>query len=268
MATATMVRPSPQPNQSSSSSHAIDSELSCISALLSLSSPRCVVRSRDSSVDADPPPRKVAKTFHSSAPSTPRGVTQPSLDPGCEAWVNRSVVLKRGKYEGRKALIVGVTTKKFRVRVQGVEHQLEFYPSMFKLSDPDPNPNHKPHGRTCPSSNPNPHPPAISGQNSTSAQHHEGQPVSEGEKDKPTQAGQVHRDTCEAGDQAAVTARAEDPRPPQLGALFLDHCHDQKKEAEVVDEELGVVAMDTDTGEMGTRSTPTSISLSELGSQR
>eukprot|EP00656_Telonema_subtile_P004834 TRINITY_DN1220_c0_g1_i1.p1 TRINITY_DN1220_c0_g1~~TRINITY_DN1220_c0_g1_i1.p1 ORF type:complete len:152 (-),score=32.21 TRINITY_DN1220_c0_g1_i1:184-639(-) len=52
---------------------------------------------------------------------------------GSGVWVNKWVRLQRGKYEGRRALIVGVTTKKFRVRVEGVEHQLEFYPSMFKL---------------------------------------------------------------------------------------------------------------------------------------
>jgi len=82
-----------------------------------------------------------------SAPNTPRGVTQPSLDPGSEVWINKWVELRRGKYQGRKAFIVGITAKKFRVRVVGVEHQLEFYPSMFKLSSgqlievPSPGPN-------------------------------------------------------------------------------------------------------------------------------
>merc|ERR1712093_562381 len=109
-------------------------ELTCISALLSLSSPKCA-RSRDSSGISQEAgrPNKIAK-LNNSAPNTPRGVTQPSLDPGSEIWINKWVELRRGKYQGRKAFIVGITAKKFRVRVVGVEHQLEFYPSMFKLS--------------------------------------------------------------------------------------------------------------------------------------
>merc|ERR1711934_1023813 len=107
-------------------------ELTCISALLSLSSPKCA-RSRDSSGFSQEVgrPNKIAK-LNNSAPNTPRGVTQPSLDPGSEVWINKWVELRRGKYQGRKAFIVGVTAKKLRVRVVGVEHQLEFYPSMLK----------------------------------------------------------------------------------------------------------------------------------------
>lgn len=57
-------------------------ELTCISALLSLSSPKCA-RSRDSSGFSQEVgrPNKIAK-LNNSAPNTPRGVTQPSLDPG------------------------------------------------------------------------------------------------------------------------------------------------------------------------------------------
>jgi len=47
-------------------------------------------------------------------------------------WLYRRVELVRGKYKGRHACVVGMTAKKYRVRVIGVEHQLEFYPSMFK----------------------------------------------------------------------------------------------------------------------------------------
>eukprot|EP00656_Telonema_subtile_P004835 TRINITY_DN1220_c0_g1_i2.p1 TRINITY_DN1220_c0_g1~~TRINITY_DN1220_c0_g1_i2.p1 ORF type:complete len:228 (-),score=44.39 TRINITY_DN1220_c0_g1_i2:184-867(-) len=111
-------------------------ELTCISALLSLSLPKCP-RSRDACAPLEHDrPHKAHKCSHNNstaAPVTPRGTTQPSLDPGSGVWVNKWVRLQRGKYEGRRALIVGVTTKKFRVRVEGVEHQLEFYPSMFKL---------------------------------------------------------------------------------------------------------------------------------------
>ena len=40
-------------------------------------------------------------------------------------WVYRRVELVRGKYKGRTAVVVGMTAKKYRVRVEGVEHQLE-----------------------------------------------------------------------------------------------------------------------------------------------
>merc|ERR1712166_229126 len=137
MATVAIRAPGLAPVMSSSGSineqHEVAGELTCISALLSLSSPKC-----------PPPtpseysrPHKMPKinNHNSSAPSTPRGVTQPTLDPGSEAWVHKYVLLKRGKYQGRRGFIVGITTKKFRVRVEGVEHQLEFYPSMFKLAE-------------------------------------------------------------------------------------------------------------------------------------
>ena len=40
-------------------------------------------------------------------------------------WLFRNVELVRGKYRGRIATVVGMTKVKYRVRVQGVEHQLE-----------------------------------------------------------------------------------------------------------------------------------------------
>merc|ERR1712188_78308 len=49
-----------------------------------------------------------------------------------QQWLFHRVQLVRGKYKGRNAHVVGMTAKKYRVRVTGVEHQLEFYPSMFK----------------------------------------------------------------------------------------------------------------------------------------
>merc|ERR1712057_93312 len=56
------------------------------------------------------------------------------LDPSTtdDEWLYRKVELVRGKYKGRSAQVVGMTAKKYRVRVEGVEHQLEFYSSMFK----------------------------------------------------------------------------------------------------------------------------------------
>merc|ERR1712159_341977 len=120
----------------------------CVSALLSLSSPKCEDDYREHLSPTAPVnqrPTKVART--TSSTHTSKGVAQPSLDPGAKVWINQWVELVRGKYEGRRAFIVGMTTKKFRVRVVGVEHQLEFYPSMFKLSSgqlievPSPGPN-------------------------------------------------------------------------------------------------------------------------------
>ena len=40
-------------------------------------------------------------------------------------WLYHNVELVRGKYKGRTAAVVGMTAKKYRVRVDGVEHQLE-----------------------------------------------------------------------------------------------------------------------------------------------
>lgn len=57
-----------------------------------------------------------------------------------EKWLYQSVELVRGKYKGRVAVVVGMTAKKYRVRVDGVEHQLEFYPTMFKNPVSVPNP--------------------------------------------------------------------------------------------------------------------------------
>jgi len=46
-------------------------------------------------------------------------------------WVGESLPIQRGKYEGRLARIIGLTTAKLQVSVPGVDHQLEYYPSMF-----------------------------------------------------------------------------------------------------------------------------------------
>merc|ERR1711865_959360 len=116
----------------------------CVDVLLFLASPRAE-SANPSKRSRSPPaasqvvrPVKIHKTQGGSErvvraePVTSKGVAQPSLQPGSEAMINRWVELKRGKYKGRTALIVGMTAKKFRVRVTGVELQLEFYPSMFK----------------------------------------------------------------------------------------------------------------------------------------
>lgn len=60
------------------------------------------------------------------------GYVEPAKLEEASKWLYRQVELVRGKYKGRVATVVGMTAKKYRVRVDAVEHQLEFYPSMFK----------------------------------------------------------------------------------------------------------------------------------------
>jgi len=40
-----------------------------------------------------------------------------------------------GKYDGKLALVFGRTAKKYRVWVEGVDHQLEYYPEKFILAE-------------------------------------------------------------------------------------------------------------------------------------
>lgn len=54
---------------------------------------------------------------------------------GVDPWVMRNVKLKRGKYEGRTAYVLGKTSKKYQVQVEGVPYQLEFYSTMFCLPE-------------------------------------------------------------------------------------------------------------------------------------
>jgi len=54
---------------------------------------------------------------------------------GEDPWVGRQVKLKRGKYEGRAATVLGKTSKKYQVQVEGVPYQLEFYSTMFVLPE-------------------------------------------------------------------------------------------------------------------------------------
>merc|ERR1711865_670215 len=133
-----------QVNETKHLKEVVDSD--CVCALLSLASPRSVAsspkssRSRDSLAETvESRPVKMLKRQDSreqvcrvGGVASSKGVAQPTLQPGAEAMLNRWVELKRGKYKGRSALVVGMTAKKFRVRVTGVELQLEFYPSMFK----------------------------------------------------------------------------------------------------------------------------------------
>jgi len=54
---------------------------------------------------------------------------------GEDPWVGRQVRLKRGKYEGRSATVLGKTSKKYQVQVEGVPYQLEFYSTMFVMPE-------------------------------------------------------------------------------------------------------------------------------------
>jgi len=53
------------------------------------------------------------------------------LDDGVDEWEGHRVLMKKGKYEGRGALVKKRINKKYRVMVDGVEDQLEFYPTSF-----------------------------------------------------------------------------------------------------------------------------------------
>lgn len=54
---------------------------------------------------------------------------------GEDPWVGRKVMLKRGKYEGRAATVLGKTSKKYQVQVDDVPYQLEFYSTMFVMPE-------------------------------------------------------------------------------------------------------------------------------------
>jgi len=48
-----------------------------------------------------------------------------------DEWVGKNVILTRGKYTGRTAFVLGKATKKYRVQVEGVPYQLEFFCELF-----------------------------------------------------------------------------------------------------------------------------------------
>jgi ribosomal protein L24 len=57
-------------------------------------------------------------------------LTSTSLE-SYRSWVGKTVMVKRGKYQGRRAWVLGLASEKLRVVVDQVEHQLEYYPTMF-----------------------------------------------------------------------------------------------------------------------------------------
>jgi len=58
------------------------------------------------------------------------------LPPPGTTWKEVHVTLRNGKYKGRRAVVLGLAKKKYRVQVQGLEYQLEFYPSYVGLPVP------------------------------------------------------------------------------------------------------------------------------------
>lgn len=58
-------------------------------------------------------------------------VTATSLE-SYRSWIGKTVMVKRGKYQGRRAWVLGLASEKLRVVVDNVEHQLEYYPTMFE----------------------------------------------------------------------------------------------------------------------------------------
>jgi len=56
-------------------------------------------------------------------------------DPLEDPFIGRNVRMATGKYKGRNAFVLNRATKKYRVQVEGVPHQLEFFPKAFQIID-------------------------------------------------------------------------------------------------------------------------------------
>jgi len=52
-----------------------------------------------------------------------------------DPWIGNNVILTRGKYTGRTAFVLGKASKKYRVQVEGVPYQLEFFCKLFVLPE-------------------------------------------------------------------------------------------------------------------------------------
>lgn len=84
------------------------------------------------------------------------------LPPDGSPWVNLNVTLRSGKYKGRRAVVLGLAKKKYRVQVEGLDYQLEFYPSYVGLPTP-------PEGYRCaPAAHSSPAPKTISDRDAVS----------------------------------------------------------------------------------------------------
>jgi len=95
-----------------------------------------VVQSAQASALEAPDPKMTRPAVQQAVADAMGGQPEPAKLVEAERWLYRQVELVRGKYKGRFAAVVGMTAKKYRVRVNDVEHQLEFYPSMFKNPQP------------------------------------------------------------------------------------------------------------------------------------
>jgi len=67
-----------------------------------------------------------------SSDSNNTNCSKPTSLDGYRSWIGKKVKVKRGKYQGRYAWVLGLACEKLRVVVENVEHQLEYYPTMFE----------------------------------------------------------------------------------------------------------------------------------------
>lgn len=125
-------------------SHSIAATMtkSGMSGLMELPSPPQADSSGEGGRAEEVMPHQLVKTNSMGSTSSQMSFKGSQTDPKAEAqsvefrekhnhWVGETLSIQRGKYQGRMARILGLTSAKLQVSVPGVEHQLEYYPSMF-----------------------------------------------------------------------------------------------------------------------------------------
>eukprot|EP00656_Telonema_subtile_P024163 TRINITY_DN2608_c0_g1_i2.p1 TRINITY_DN2608_c0_g1~~TRINITY_DN2608_c0_g1_i2.p1 ORF type:complete len:363 (-),score=72.10 TRINITY_DN2608_c0_g1_i2:599-1687(-) len=87
-----------------------------------------------------PKPKPAVKRQRSQSSRRSEVPDEPLLDiklpEGNGPWEGIVVTLRHGKYKGKSANVLGLAKKKYRVQVEGLDYQLEFYPSYVGLPDP------------------------------------------------------------------------------------------------------------------------------------
>lgn len=81
--------------------------------------------------DGNAGPAVTTKAVASAASLKVKGESAALFQQDYAHWVGQTLEIRRGKYMGKQAHIVGLTTAKLQVLVDGVPHQLEYYPTMF-----------------------------------------------------------------------------------------------------------------------------------------
>ena len=76
-------------------------------------------------------PARDAESPTSKVNDYSRARSYKDVDNDVDEWEGRRIVMKKGKYQGRGAFVKQRVNKKYRVMVDGVEDQLEFYPTSF-----------------------------------------------------------------------------------------------------------------------------------------